>query len=203
MSPFTWSKNLNSSLDLLKTQDFFEIPNFINDEDVSVLSALIQGLKKDTKFRAATVGASRRLITEVRSDQIFWIDDLTTLSSKALQNYFSQLEAMRMLLNEKYFLGLHALESHFSIYEKGTLYQRHIDKSVPFSLRRLSIICYLNASWRPEHGGELRIYGGDQFTDVAPVGGKLVGFLSEAVEHEVLTSQQERLSLTSWFLGGS
>ncbi|MNI70310.1 hypothetical protein D3C73_1261160 [compost metagenome] len=64
----------------------------------------------------------------------------------------------------------------------------------------VSAVVYLNESWLPEHGGQLRMYlDEDAQYDVDPVGGCLVVFLSGEVPHEVLPANRERLSLTGWF----
>jgi SM-20-related protein len=67
----------------------------------------------------------------------------------------------------------------------------------------LSIALYLNADWRAEDGGALRLYleaaGRAPYADIAPVGGTLVAFRSERFPHAVLPARRERLSLTGWF----
>lgn len=195
----SWIQKFEPQLEVLREQDFFEIPDFMSIQEINELRSQILELKAQAKFRAATLGAGKQLNSEVRSDQIFWIDETLKASLPALEIYFSQLEELRLFLNERFFLGLRELESHFSIYSAGTFYQRHLDNSKSINRRKLSLVCYLNSAWEPSHGGELRIYGEGQNIDVAPIAGKLVGFLSSTIEHEVLLSRQERLSLTSWF----
>jgi Rps23 Pro-64 3,4-dihydroxylase Tpa1-like proline 4-hydroxylase len=59
---------------------------------------------------------------------------------------------------------------------------------------------YLNDDWAASDGGELRMYtGGGASEDVLPRGGRLVAFLSDRFEHEVLPSSRERLSFTGWY----
>ena len=58
---------------------------------------------------------------------------------------------------------------------------------------------YLNRDWKPEDGGRLRIYGETSHTDIDPVGGTLVCFMSRESEHEVLESFAGRCSFTGWF----
>ena len=67
-------------------------------------------------------------------------------------------------------------------------------------LRAISAALYLNDQWLPEDGGQLRIYlGGGRSEDVLPQGGRLVAFLSDRFEHEVLPARRERMSFTGWF----
>ncbi|HET9450694.1 MAG TPA: 2OG-Fe(II) oxygenase, partial [Aggregicoccus sp.] len=65
-------------------------------------------------------------------------------------------------------------------------------------------IWYANPDWAPAHGGVLRLYPeGEAPVDVEPVLDRLVVFLSERVEHEVLPVSAPRLALTAWFYGRS
>ena len=65
--------------------------------------------------------------------------------------------------------------------------------------RVLSLVLYLNARWRAEEGGALRIDAGrDGVVEVAPVGGTLIAFLSERFPHEVLAATRTRMSIAGW-----
>jgi SM-20-related protein len=59
---------------------------------------------------------------------------------------------------------------------------------------------YLNESWTPDSGGELRIFDGDEARDIEPLAGRLVCFLSAGREHAVLPTRRDRLSVSGWFL---
>ncbi len=208
MSEKNWLENLDASLELLATDGYFEVLDFIDEATVMQLVSQVNDLRAAHQFRAARVGARPVLETEVRSDEIFWLDSKLIESSKELQKYFENIGQLQRRLNEKYFFGLRSNESHFSRYPSGASYKRHKDvsehsnklSSAHLGTRKISIICYLNSNWRPEHGGQLRLYLDKNFVDVTPTVGKLVGFLSEEIEHEVLTTFDERLSLTSWLL---
>ena len=63
----------------------------------------------------------------------------------------------------------------------------------------MTAIYYANPAWRPEDGGVLRLHGGDGPLDVAPVLDRLLVFLSERVEHEVLPARAPRCAVTAWF----
>jgi SM-20-related protein len=67
----------------------------------------------------------------------------------------------------------------------------------------LSWALYLNDDWRAEEGGALRLYMQAQarapFVEFPPRGGRLMVFLSQRFEHEVLPAKRERLSITGWF----
>jgi hypothetical protein len=100
----------------------------------------------------------------------------------------------------------------------GRRYVRHRDAfpSAPEgegeAIRCLTVICYLNADWQPEHGGHLRLFlpGGLGESEPEPAAaqwemdpllGRVVVFRSDVVEHEVLPAWGPRFALTCWFYG--
>ncbi len=86
------------------------------------------------------------------------------------------------------------------MYPPGASYARHFDRLQGSDLRAISAALYLNDAWTPEDGGQLRMYlGGGRSEDVSPQGGRLVAFLSDRFEHEVLPARRERMSFTGWF----
>ncbi len=76
----------------------------------------------------------------------------------------------------------------------------HIDQPQGRAQRRVSLVLYLNDSWTPEAGGELRLFdAAGRHRDIEPIAGRLVCFLTPGREHAVLTTQRERLSISGWF----
>ena len=76
----------------------------------------------------------------------------------------------------------------------------------------MTAIYYANPGWRPENGGALRLHAhgtdgtdaADAATDagavdLAPLLDRLLVFLSERVEHEVLPTKTPRWAVTAWF----
>jgi SM-20-related protein len=76
----------------------------------------------------------------------------------------------------------------------------------------VTAIYYVNPGWRPEDGGALRLHaqgtdGADatdaatsaEAVDLAPLLDRLIVFLSERVEHEVLPTKSTRWAVTAWF----
>ena len=57
------------------------------------------------------------------------------------------------------------------------------------------MIMYLNSE---VDGGALRIYQGNSSQDITPNAGKSVFFKSNELEHEVLTTNLPRISITGW-----
>jgi SM-20-related protein len=118
----------------------------------------------------------------------------------------ARFETLRLALNRALQLGLFDFESHFAAYPPGAGYRRHLDRFADHARfaseggRVLSCVLYLNRRWRPEDGGQLRLYRPDApALDIPPQGGTLVVFLSDGFEHEVLPARRERLSLAGWF----
>jgi SM-20-related protein len=56
----------------------------------------------------------------------------------------------------------------------------------------------LNLEWQENDGGELALYLPEGEKRVLPIGGRLVCFESDKIEHAVLTANRNRLSLTGW-----
>ena len=153
------------------------------------------------EFLGARIGADSNLQRreDVRGDLICWLNGEQFPAETQL---FAALEQLRLGLNERAYLGLVDLEVHYAWYPPGARYARHVDRPQGRSARRISVALYLNEYRSAADGGVLRIRGDDgRFRDIEPVGGRLVLFLSESREHEVLLTQVPRLSLTGWFRG--
>jgi SM-20-related protein len=102
-------------------------------------------------------------------------------------------------LNGSLWLGLKAFQMQLGHYPpNGALYVRHLDAMPNKNVRRVTALLYLNPDWAKEHGGCLRMHL-DPPLDVEPRLNRLVVFMSERVEHEVLPSFAPRLTLTAWY----
>jgi len=85
-------------------------------------------------------------------------------------------------------------------------YRRHTDANAtgcPKSLeRKVTCILYCNPTWREVSAGKLRLtqadHDGGGTVDIAPVGGRLLCFLSGAMTHEVLPTKDDRYAVTAW-----
>jgi SM-20-related protein len=152
-------------------------------------------------FSAARIGAggAERRLENIRGDFTCWLQEPLLPPESAL---LEQLEQLRLQLNRDAFLGLFELELHYAKYPSGASYARHVDQPRGAMARKLSLVLYLNCAWQSADGGELRIHrGANEFTDIEPLEGRLVCFLPEDREHEVLTARRERLSISGWFRG--
>jgi SM-20-related protein len=150
-------------------------------------------------FHTGRVGAGgqRQTRAEIRGDSTCWLSEPLFDAERAL---LRDLEALRLGLNREGYLGLFDLEAHFAHYPVGAAYARHVDQLQGSGERRVSVVLYLNETWTPDAGGELRVFdsaGGHR--DIEPIAGRLVYFLTAGREHAVLPTQRDRWSISGWF----
>lgn len=160
-------------------------------------------LQREGLFRAAAIGrgASKSHNPSIRGDVTLWIEEES--ASLLLIEWREQLELMRTLLNQSFYLGLKSFETHFAIYPPQAEYQKHIDNHRGSNARAITFILYLNDHWKKGDGGELSLFDPrDQktlMTQIEPHLGTFVLFRSEVFPHQVEKNFQQRLSLTGWF----
>lgn len=186
-------------IDQLAERGFGIADHFVDDALLAELRARCLELNAAGELRPAKVGrgANERRAPEVRGDFISWVQ---APERDAEQRLLAKLDGLRAELNRALMAGLEDFQGHFAVYPRGASYARHFDRLVGSDVRAISAALYLNEAWLPEHGGHLRIYiGGGRSEDVLPQGGRLVAFLSDRFEHEVLPATRERLSFTGWF----
>jgi SM-20-related protein len=141
-------------------------------------------------------GQARQLRRDLRGDSIGWLRPPWQAAEAAL---LDRLELLRVGLNRELLLGLFEIEAHYAHYPPGARYARHVDRPQRSDDRVLTFVLYLNENWAAEAGGALRLYEEGRARDILPVGGRLVLFLAEEREHEVLPASRDRLSVTGWF----
>ncbi|MEO8884702.1 MAG: 2OG-Fe(II) oxygenase [Mucilaginibacter sp.] len=134
----------------------------------------------------------------IRSDKIYWLD---RLHNNIYENaFFDLMDSFVIHLNQSCYAGITGYEFHYTLYEKGSFYKRHLDNFKQNGTRAFSMIMYLNAE---VCGGALRIYQGDGSCDISPNAGKSVFFKSNQLEHEVLITHLPRMSITGWLKIGA
>jgi SM-20-related protein len=169
--------------------------------DVHALAECAASRRARGDFAEARIGADKSLRRreDIRGDCTCWLAEAAFPPEARL---LRSLEQLRLRLNEGAFLGLFDLEIHYAWYPPGAAYSLHVDRPLGSAGRRVSLVLYLNEQWSAADGGTLRIRADDgRFRDIEPLGGRLVLFLSESREHEVLLTRVPRLSLTGWFRG--
>ena len=180
--------------DGIAVRDGFLTPTATHD-----LIECARGRRARGDFEAARIGSERSLQRrpDIRGDSTCWIQPPLLAAEQTLME---ELERLRLELNRELLLGLFELELHYAWYPPGTGYARHVDQPQERGQRRVSVVLYLNEGWTSAVGGELRLFdAGGGHRDIEPVGGRLVCFLTPGREHEVLSTQCDRLSISGWF----
>lgn len=172
--------------------------NFLEVDLSNRLRANLLQLFVAEQFKDAGIGASQNLIgdKQIRRDKIYWLD---RKHKNAVENNFLDLmDAFVQYLNETCYTGITGYEFHYALYEAGSFYKRHLDQFQNNKERAYSMIIYLNQDWKRADGGELCIYHLDTTQIISPNNRKCVFFRSNELEHEVLTTNKPRLSITGW-----
>jgi SM-20-related protein len=176
------------------------VPEFLPATVVLALAAIARRRDAAGEFCAAGVGrgAGRIERSDIRGDRTLWLN--AEAPAPAERALWQALERLRIGLNEAAFLGLFSFEGHYALYPRGAFYRRHRDCFRDDDARVLSCVLYLNDAWTATDGGALRIYlPGSDTRDIVPIGGTLVCFLADRLEHEVLPATRERLAVSGWF----
>lgn len=191
--------------DMLSEKGYGVIDHFLSNEEFLQIKEVADSHKEEGNFKKAGIGTAQdfQIDKQIRGDYIRWIDPAK--AAAATQVYLGRMRELMQYINRTCFLSLKDVELHYTVYPVGTVYKRHLDQFRHDDHRRLSVICYLNQDWQPEHGGQLRMYlpqadGSEEIVDILPAGGKLACFRSDLIEHEVLPASRERYSLTGWML---
>lgn len=184
-------------IEALASQGWIVIPNFLKANQILQLREQALSHYVAGEFKQASIGQgnTKTIQTEIRRDAVLWLEEHTT---GVAGEFLAWLTELRTELNRELFLSLVEAELHFALYPAGGFYRKHIDNFRGSSARLVTVILYLNPDWQPEQGGQLKMYLDNKTLEVAPKAGTLVLFLSERFEHEVLPTEQERLSLTGW-----
>ena len=158
----------------------------------------LQSLVKQNLMKAAGTGNSEIISHDgaVRSDSIYWLD--REHNNEFENEFFDQIDDFRKYLNRSCFAGINSYEFHYSLYETGSFYKRHLDQFKNNPSRKYSMISYLNEDWQENDGGQLMVYQTYNDQKIAPTQGKTVFFKSDQLQHEVLVTNQRRMSITGW-----
>lgn len=132
-----------------------------------------------------------------RSDIIYWLDREHNNVHENL--FFDLMDEFVHHLNDTCYTGIHSYEFHYTLYETGSFYKKHLDQFRNNDSRKYSMIMYLNDAWQEKDGGELCIHHKNQpLQHIAPTNGKSVFFQSNELAHEVLITNKPRMSITGW-----
>ncbi len=172
--------------------------HFLSDELAMNLKQNLLTLNNENLLKNAGIGNSVIVSYDeaIRSDSIYWLDKK---NNNAFENqFFLQIESFILYLNQSCYAGITSYEFHYSLYEKGDFYLKHLDQFKNNSNRKYSMISYLNSNWQKSDGGELLIHQLNNNQRISPTQGKTVFFKSDELFHEVLVTQNTRMSITGW-----
>ncbi len=172
--------------------------HFLNPVLAAHLKNNLLQLVQENKLQTAGTGNEDVTLinTNNRSDKIYWLDKK---NNNIYENqFFDLMDELVTYLNSNCYTGITGYEFHYTCYPIGSFYKKHFDQFKNNPSRQYSLILYLNDNWQTADGGELCIYQNGICQQIAPENGKSVFFKSNELEHEVLITTHERLSITGW-----
>jgi len=172
--------------------------NFLSESLASHLRVNLNNLYAGERLLSAGTGNDKTTVHNklVRSDKIYWLD--RNHHDAHEDDFFDLMDSFISYLNSTCYTGITGYEFHYTMYETGSFYTRHIDQFKNNGSRQYSMIMYLNENWKENDGGELCIHHNGHLQNIAPVNGKSVFFKSSELEHEVLLTNKPRMSITGW-----
>jgi SM-20-related protein len=156
-------------------------------------------MEESDKLKKAGIGSQQdfQVKAEIRGDFIYWLDESRDTK---LAPFFGLMDDLTQNLKRYCYLSLSGSEFHIAKYPAGSFYHRHLDQFSERTNRQITVLIYLNKNWEKGDGGELVIYKDGEEINVEPIAKRLLVFKSELIEHEVLTTNVPRYSLTGWLL---
>lgn len=172
--------------------------HFLSNDLVQKLKLNLLKLNDEKLLSAAGIGKTENLIhdSKIRSDSIFWLD--RSHQNDTENSFLDLMDEFIKYLNISCYTGITNSEFHYSLYEKGSFYNQHLDQFNNNSNRQYSMISYLNENWEENDGGQLLVQHEKSSQKINPTDGKMVFFKSDELLHEVLVTQKRRMSVTGW-----
>lgn len=172
--------------------------NFISDDLAEHLKQNLLSLYTQNFLLAAGTGNAKKLThnTETRSDCIYWLDKKH--ENQHEDDFFERIEDFIKYLNKSCYAGISGYEFHYSMYEAGSYYTKHLDQFKNNNDRQYSMISYLNADWKEADGGQLLVHHSNGDQTISPTQGKTIFFKSSELLHQVLVTNKQRMSITGW-----
>lgn len=186
-------------MDQLAENDYVIVDDFISDEMYNGIMDFFHEMESADKLKKAGIGAQQdfQVKAEIRGDFIYWLDEER---DKDLGSFFQLKDELMQNIKRFCYLSLSGSEFHIAKYPVGSFYHRHLDQFQERTNRQITVLIYLNGSWKKGDGGELVIYRDKQEIIVEPIAKRLLLFKSDTIEHEVLKTNVPRYSLTGWLL---
>ena len=175
--------------------------HFLNESLAAHLKENLTSLFARNKMQLGGTGKNATIDHNnlVRGDSIHWLD--RAHNDVHENSFFSLMDRFVKYLNENCYTGISSYEFHYTLYTPGTFYKKHMDRFQNNDSRKFSMIMYLNSEWAAGDGGELCIHHEEGLQNISPLNGKAVFFKSNELEHEVLMTHKNRMSITGWLKG--
>lgn len=172
--------------------------NFLSASLSFNLKENLKALFISNQLKSAGIGDSKNVAYDdlFRGDNIYWLDKKNNNIHENV--FFDLMDSFVLYLNESCYTGINSYEFHYTLYETGSFYKKHIDQFRNNDNRKYSMIMYLNENWEKNDGGELCIHYQNSIQNISPTNGKIVFFQSNELEHEVLITNKPRMSITGW-----
>ncbi|EEH60256.1 uncharacterized protein MICPUCDRAFT_12779, partial [Micromonas pusilla CCMP1545] len=193
----------------LNDENFVVVDGFLPREDVIKLKREVKRAHETGHMTPGVLAggkagnATQYTMKHVRGDHVGWFSG--TEADIGWELLPAAMKKTDTLVNELGKLGGECShvssrsQAMCSVYPGGgARYVRHVDNPDQNG-RLVTALIYLNESWEEGDGGELRA-APVKLVDVAPLGGRLVLFKSNArVPHEVLAANADRYAVTLWY----
>lgn len=172
--------------------------HFLSDVLAADLKQNLISLFQQNKLLSAGIGNEHVVVNNqlVRGDSIYWLDRKHDTACE--NDFFDLMDGFVSYLNQTCYTGITSYEFHYTLYEKGSFYKKHLDQFQNNDSRKYSMIMYLNTEWEAADGGELCIHQNNTKQTINPENGRTVFFKSSELLHEVLCTQKPRMSITGW-----
>jgi SM-20-related protein len=191
-------KIFNSIIDSFIENKIGIAENFLSETLSLHLKENLLALYTGQQLKSAGTGDSSQVAYNnlFRGDVIYWLDRSNNNIHE--NSFFDLMDSFVKYLNENCYTGISSYEFHYTLYEKGSFYKKHLDQFRNNDSRKYSMIMYLNDNWMESDGGELCIHHKSGLQNISPNSGKSVFFQSNELEHEVLVTNKPRMSITGW-----
>ena len=167
----------------------------------AILALAVEAHRRDVdgEFREAAVGrgTAQRKRRDVRGDRILWLDGSALTPPET--RLFDALETCAWPSTNRCSSACMRSKVTMRSIRRRRSIARHLDRFRDDDARVLSCVLYLNGDWTTATAGCSAFIPPTAHATCCRIGGTLVCFLSDGVEHEVLPSRRERLAVTGWF----
>ena len=174
--------------------------DFLSPSSVLGLRNNLEQLIAGDKLKYSGIGSKANFHQDksIRGDKINWVESNSIDEFEI--DYLCKIDRFIMHLNNSCYTSIKSYESHYAAYEKMSFYKRHFDQFKNQKGRQFSIILYLNQNWTEDDGGHLCLYHENgEIKEISPLGGRMIFFRSDEMEHEVFPSlTRTRFSIAGW-----